>query len=536
MKARIYIFLFLAGLGLTVIASTFQDSPGYMDADYYFLGGRQIARGQSFSDPVLWNYLDDPQGLPHPANSYWMPLASLVAAGGQLMTGQDSFGAAQLGFILLSGLISPVTAGLTFALTEQRRAAIFAGLIALFPFFYAPFLATTDTFAVMMVLGGLFLILAGKLIAGEGQTTGWNQFTPLFLGLLAGLMHLARADGLIWLFCGGLGIILAFRRLEPKVHSRGQPGFLVSSLGLLALGYLLVMGPWSARNLNVFGTLLSPGGARAVWMAEYDELFSYPATTLNFERWFATGLAEIARARVNALLANLTHTLVVQGQIFLAPLALVGLWKLRRDLRVQIGLLAWGLTFLIMTFIFPFPGVRGGLFHSGAAVQTLIWAAVPVGLCHLIDLGGRYRGWNTEQAWMVFQAGVILIAAFFSGVIFFNRVIGREFMHPVWDAPRRQYENIGRWLDAQNTVETERVLINNPVGFYLAAERPAVVIPSSGVESVLDVAERYQVAFLVLEENHPAPLAELYRSTGDRSGLTFIGSVDSSHIFRIDSK
>jgi hypothetical protein len=63
--------LLLAGLGLiaALFVAAFQSAPGYMDADYYYAGGRTLATGHGFTEMVLWNYLDNPAGLPHPSNA-----------------------------------------------------------------------------------------------------------------------------------------------------------------------------------------------------------------------------------------------------------------------------------------------------------------------------------------------------------------------------------------------------------------------------------------------------------------------------------
>ena len=72
MKLR-SVILFILSLLLAIFAASFQDAPGYMDADYYFLGGQNLAAGNGFSEQILWNYLDDPNGLPHPCLLYTSP-------------------------------------------------------------------------------------------------------------------------------------------------------------------------------------------------------------------------------------------------------------------------------------------------------------------------------------------------------------------------------------------------------------------------------------------------------------------------------
>jgi hypothetical protein len=83
LKPRIYLALWALGLALVLLAAAFQSVPGYMDAEYYYAGGLRLAEGSGFSEPFLWNYLNDPVGLPTPSHTYWMPLASILAALGQ---------------------------------------------------------------------------------------------------------------------------------------------------------------------------------------------------------------------------------------------------------------------------------------------------------------------------------------------------------------------------------------------------------------------------------------------------------------------
>ncbi len=91
-------------LMVPLIVAALQPVPGYMDADYYYADGTQLASGQGFQEPFIWNFLDHPQGLPHPSNAYWYPMASLVAAAGMVFTGTINFISARIGFILMAAL------------------------------------------------------------------------------------------------------------------------------------------------------------------------------------------------------------------------------------------------------------------------------------------------------------------------------------------------------------------------------------------------------------------------------------------------
>ncbi len=159
MTFRRLFLLYCLGLSLALIVSVFQNSPGYMDADYYFVTGVRIAQGFGFSEPFLWNYLDNPTVLPHPSHTYWMPLASLIAAFGTLIAGNTHFASAQIGFVILSGFIPVLTSSLSYQFNRDNVLSTWAGILSVFSGYYLAVLPTTDTFVIYMVLGGGFFLV-----------------------------------------------------------------------------------------------------------------------------------------------------------------------------------------------------------------------------------------------------------------------------------------------------------------------------------------------------------------------------------------
>ncbi len=526
---RLFLVLYLISLVLFVGLAAIQNAPGYMDADYYYAGGMQIAKGEGSWEPFLWNYLDDPQGIPHPSFAYWMPLAAWAAALGMILAGSLSFTAAQSGMVLLAAGVPPLTAVLALKLTNRSRDAWLAGSLALFSGFYFPYLTTTDTFGIYMLLGTFFLLIVGQKI----RLKKWNLAQPAGLGIIAGLMHLARADGLIWLAVGVLIGLLSFVRRR----NNGENTFrsLIVWVAACLTGYLLVMGPWMARNLALFSTPLAPGGTRALWITQYDELYSYPASLLTFQTWVQAGPGPILTGVWQALLQNIQTLLAVQGQIFLVPLIILGVWNLRRDPRVKTGLIAWMLTLIAMTFVFPYQGARGGLFHSGSAVQPLFWAIAPVGLRSLVNWGVRIRGWNSAQALPVFQIGVVGLAIFLTALLVAGRVIGTNIQDSQWNHSLQSYVELGSALQTAGAQSGDIVMVNNAPGFFIATGHPALSVPYGSIDVTLQVAQRYHACFLLLEPNHPAGIDSLYSEPGNFSGMTYLKTVNQTHLFRFDS-
>ena len=526
-------YLLFAILGLLVVSSVayFQASPGYMDADYYFAGGMRLAQGKGFSEDILWNYLDDPAGLPHPSHGYWMPMVSILAACGMLVTGLERFATARLALILTAAAIPPLTGALSWKLSGRKQNAWLAATLACLPGFYLPFLPVTDAFGVIMLLGGAFFLLlpAAKNTNLSSRSIVVRSF---LLGLLAGLMHLTRADGVLWI----LVALLAAPGLVLDNHSRPNRFRLAGVAWLVCLaGYGLVMAPWMARNQAVFGAWLAPGGSRALWISNYDELFIYPASLLTSGRWWGAGWGAILRARAWAAGQNLQSGLAVQGLIFLGPLMLVGFWRRRRDRRVQLAGFAWLLIFLVMTVIFPFQGARGGFFHSGAALQPFFWAMAPAGLDVLLDWGANRRGWRVNQARPVFSIGLCGLALLISGVVLYERIKPGEIARTAWDEPNQRYTRLEQALKMRGVSSNEIVMVNNSPGYAIASQRPAISIPFGDLQTVCVVAQRYQARYLLLEIDQIAGESQLFAHPSDRQCLHYLDTIENIRVFRFIS-
>jgi hypothetical protein len=323
------------------------------------------------------------------------------------------------------------------------------------------------------------------------------RWQPLVLGLLAGLMYLTRAEGFLWLLAAWGGLALTrHRRFADYLW--------------VLLGYAVLVVPWLIRNMAVFGALSAPGGWRALWLTNYNELFAYPASQLTFSHWWASGWKAIVDARLHAAAANLLSALAVQGAVVWLPLVLVGLWRLRNDRRVQIGAGMWLALWLLMSLVFPFPGERGGFFHAGAAVQPLLWATAPTGLVALLRPLARWRGWRWPEALHVLGWGLVAVAVLLTMIVVQRRVIGPVPSEPSWDDPARAYVRYGKGLTMLGVPPDAVVLVNNPPGFTLMTGHPTVVVPDGDTDVVAAVARRYGARYWVLEANHPRPLDHFY--------------------------
>ena len=528
MSIRAYILLFLLGLIPPVVIAQFQPTPGYLDSDYYFAGGIQLATGKGFTEPYLWNYLDGSTALPHPSHSYWMPMASMVAALGMILTGQTTFASGRILFILIAATIPPLTSGLAFTFSRNRELAFTSGLLAIFSVYHAPFVGVTDNFGLFMLFGGLYFVVATQLIENRARKKNW-----FLLGALSGLLSLSRTDGLLWLALSILFVIWRRDRPEP---SFGGPGIrlalkktaLMNFLSIL-VGFLLVMAPWYLRNLNLYGTLMAPGGSRALWLGNYDQTFTYPPSQLTLDSFLSLGWSKIIDDRAWALGINLQSAFAAHGGIILFPFIVAGIVAFRRDDRVRLAGIGWLVLFTVMTVVFPFAGARGAFFHAGAAMQPMWWSLAPIGLESILG-ALRKRKWGNEQTRIIFRSALLLIALILTVFVVYLRLFSLG-----WGEGEESYSSVEQFLAGKGIQPDDIVIVRNAPGYYLETERSAITIPYGGEKVILDVARQFHARYLVLEpEAAIEPVQSLFRQPDAHPDFFYLGDVGDTRVFRID--
>ena len=404
-----------------------------------------------------------------------------------------------------------------------------------------------------MVLGGIFFILVRKLQkdlinlrpieidSTEGSSLEYPKkqvlISPfwiyLLIGAIAGLMFLTRTDGLLWLIIALLVIIVQGYSIR-KVKNQGTIFRFLPPILLCLAGFFILCSPWFLRNLSEFGSLFAPGSNRAFWLTVYEDMFAYPASQLTFNRWLNSGLMEILNARGWALGLNMVSMFTVQGGIFLLPLMLGGMWVKRKDWRVSLGILAWIGIFLTMTLVFPFQGARGGFFHAGAALQPLLWALVPAGLVVFIRWGERTRKWNSARALKVFgysSVGFVIIITFF---VTWKR-LGLEVLdNPDWGKTERNYQLVEEHMVDLGISPEAIVMVNNPPGYNAMTGRKAIVVPNGDLDTSIQAGKMYDAGFLILDENYPQGLKDLFTNPGDQPGLIYLDNIEQMHIYMFE--
>jgi hypothetical protein len=517
-------------LAVRLLVAWLLHQPGYTDAYYYAVGARQLADGQGFVEPFIWNYLDPPPTVVHPGYTYWMPLTAIVGSLG-LALGGDTFGALQAPFVLLSALLPLVAYGLARDLAGEglgslrlRRAyAWLAALLAILPGYYSHVLVLPDNFAPFALAGSLCLWATGRGLRDERPA--WFALA----GLAAGLGHLARADGLL---LAGVALLAALagglpsrRTSPPAERSRRRP---LVAVGLVLLGYLTVMAPWFARNWTLFSTPLPGAGTRTLFLTTYDDIFAY-GRPLTLEQYLAWGWDAILESKLQALALNLQRLWVENLLIALLPFSALGLWRLRHNRLLWPFFLYLPLLFLAMTLAFTFPGMRGGLWHSGGALLPFFFAAAGPGLEAVLRWAvRRLRGWYVHRAWPVFAGGLVGLALLLTLFALWQAGL----FDGTWNRRNAGYGQIGQWL-ADNERGQATVMVGDPPAFAWHTRHPAIAIPNEPLDTILAVAGRYDAAYLVLDQTRPRTTDGLYSGEIEHPRLRPVYQLEDYQVYEI---
>ena len=166
--------------------------------------------------------------------------------------------------------------------------------------------------------------------------------------------------------------------------------------------------------------------------------------------------------------------------------------------------------------------------------MPLIWALTPVGLAGVSNWTVKRFNWETKKI-SPFLHGLIIVVVF---IISLSQVmiktLGSDLpTQPAWSQEARHYHNLEIYLLESGAEAGDVVMVNNPPGYAHVSGRPTIVIPDGDADTLMQVANRYQARYLLLGINHPKGLDELYRNPIDLSGLTYMDTVATTHIFVI---
>jgi hypothetical protein len=518
--------LAIAALLVSLPSLFLQLVPGYMDAEYYYAGALNLAQGQGFSEPYVWNTLALPDTLPAASHLYWMPLPSVLAALGMMMFSAKSYLSARFIFICLAMLVPVLTYVFAFHVSQQRSISRIAAWMAVFPGVYLVYATLPESFTPYMFFGGLFCLFVWVVIKEHSARRLKTAGIFFIIGLLCGLMHLSRADGILW--PGYACILLLFLGFQYK----NWKAMIWAFLGLL-IGYGLVMAPWYVRNMELFGWIFPPGNTYTLFLTNYNDTFLYPVQQITVQRWLDSGWQMILTTRLKAVGANLLTVWMIQFELILLPFFLLWLKENWRSIFTRWLLLCYFLQFLFMSVFFPYAGMRGGFFHSGSAFQIVFWVGSSIGLYSAIRYLMQRRHHFDERIPGLLAGGAIFILALATGMLYQQKVFGKTTDRNSWQAGYHSYVQLNNALLQNGISEDAGVLINNPPGFFLASGRLAVVVPNAPITDTAELARKYDIGYIILDEHIVPDLEQVYTKNLSTDDVNYLFTTGTYKIYKV---
>ena len=463
--------------------------PAYPDSFSYVDVAHGLAAGHGFSVDAVWIFAEvggaipaNPV-LPIPSNAHWMPLASLVQVPFIWLLGPTALASA-LPFAFLGSLAAPLTWALARDAGATRLVAVGAGVLVAIPAASAVFMAQPDNFGLYQPL------VAGALWMGARGLRGSARSFALG-GLLVGLATLARNDGVLV----GAALALAFawdRWAAWRSRGSRRPAIPVwAAVACFAL-FLVVVAPWLARQLAVFGSIAPSSASGKVLFIRSIEEWNSITTPANLEWLLSQGLGPLLASRIGGLVAAITIFAVLVGGVVLAPLMVVGGWARRRSV-------AFGPFFAYTGLLFAFSAlvsavhVPGGTFiHSAvglaphAYVLALEGVAVAVGW-----VAARRSTWSAPTATRFFSVAAVGFAAVVA--------IGSALVtQAAWTSRRDDFLLVDRGLADAGAWPDDRVMSIDASGTRYWTGHGGVVLVNDPLATIEEVARAYDIRWLVL--------------------------------------
>jgi hypothetical protein len=501
--------LLLYGLALAVRAVLIWHfpEPAYPDSSYYVDVARALHAGQGFNVDFIWIFAEvggkipaDPV-LPIPSNAHWMPLASMVQVPFLAIFGDVAWASAAP-FALIGSLAAPLTWAIARDAGARSWVQTGAGVLVAIPLLSAVYLVQPDNFSLYqpLVVGALWLGARG--LKGSGRAFAGA-------GLLAGLATLSRNDGVLVLAALGLAFAWDRWRAWRSAGARRPAIPFGAAVACVAL-FAIVMVPWWARQLAVFGSLSpSTASGKVLFIRDIAEWNSI-TTPATLEHLLGMGLGPLILSRLGGLVAALMIYITLVAGFVLAPFMVVGGWARRRSVDFGPFFVFAGLLFGFSALVSAVHVPGGTFIHSAVALAPHSYILALEGIAIAVAWVARRRpAWDADAAARFFGAAAI-------GFAVLCTVAGSLVVHANWAKRAERFRTVAAALDAFGAPVSDRVMSIDASGTRYWTGRGGVVLVNDPLDTVEAVARAYGIRWLVLDAADTVAAAAPILSVDDR--------------------
>ena len=503
-RARLLAIL-VAGLIFRLLLLSLVRNPGLHDPVHYYNLGRRIAQGQGFTIDYVWHYSRLPDEVAHPID-HWMPLTGFAAAVGIKIGGENP--QAALAVFITAGMLLPL---LVFAWSKQLKQPDNAALIAAALAAFLPDLVWNSLRTDTTILGAVFVGLA---ILHFNRGLRCDSGPDLVLtGAFAGLAYLTRNDALLALPVFAVSIALRSRLALSSTSPRPLRSYLI-----VLAAFVVVAAPWLMRNQRELGMLGTAETSRMFYMVEHHDHYAYGVPITLESMLQRHSLTELAEKRLFELAAAFKQ-IAVSMTIPLLVFAAFGLGRLiqRREIDTLITFsppLIWLLGILVAYPILLPLKSQAGSFEK--ALLTILPFLLPLAVMGLRALARRSR-----RFWIATSALLLLLV-----------YSSYQFARDETALADRYYDSIGVLVNALQKLPDRtgddklRVMVQDPYVFSFFGYE-SIMMPLASREDTLELAQRYQIDYLMMPPGRP-PLDPLYLGSEADDRFTLVARLDDA--------
>lgn len=412
-------------------------------------------------------------------------MALPIALGGGLQ--------AAVGMAVLFGLLIGVGAiALVQALGGSRPVTIVLLVFVLFE----PNLFNFSTSPDALIFYAAFVVVTLACLARGPRHPG----AYIWAGLFAAFAHAMRQDGLFLMPVVALAILVTPREdLAPRTRGR--------TLLAASLVYLVSLAPLLVTNLVQQGVPLPFSLSRTVFAQSYEDIYTY-AQGLDWDSYRARGWGPIWLSKCRALEGNGRQLRELLGLtlwviVALGTLRALVLERSKRPVAVA-GLALLGMQFVFYSMIGDAVASQGAFRKAALAIMPLF---VGLGLDGIWHAGGRF---SRAGPWIGLAATLALIAPRISNSM---ERAGRKvrYCNDIGAQVRALRDELEATL---RPGDPRPVLMSrHPWELHTSTGYGAVQVPNDGLETIIEVAQRYGVTHIVLPV--PRSALTLQRASAD---------------------
>lgn len=503
--------IIIGGFVLRMILLQFIQHPGINDPNHYYNLGLRLLNGQGFTMDYLWHYYNPPESMIHPFD-FWQPLTGIIATIGMKIFG-EGVQQAVFPFVILGSLLPLVTYFAAKQFDCSETASLFvAAATTVLPEYVLNSLHTDTLIPNALFVGAMMIFLIQGLRNGI-----WWQF--VLSGVFAGLAYWTRGDNLL-LIPMLIVILLTYIIWGRDITAKRS----WQMVGLIPLVALLIAMPWLIRNIQELGSWSSASGAdKIMFFTDFRDHYHY-------EREFSLeilleqqSISQIINKRIFEAAAAIRMMITTLDLVL--PLAILGgIFLIPRDRK---RLLTLAPTVILLGGMFFVYIVLMPISNQGGSFKKSYLTLVPM----LLPLAAYALDRVIEQSHLKIATAILTILLMTQSAIIFQtedfRLIQRytgfmdEFVLTVETLP-----------DTNGDGEII-FMTQDPFMLRFRGYR-AVQIPMEDRNTVLEVAQRYHIDYILFPPARPS-LDPIHNGEIIDPRFVFVADVTlSSQIYRFD--